>query len=228
MQYYTYKITFKDLPGYFYYGKRKDDGSPYFGSPKTWKRLWSLFEPEVQILQWYKTAKEVEAAERSIVAATWKDKHSLNEHNGNCFSEEVCRRNGTKVMTPQRAASLGRKTGAENIKAAQAALTSETLSDSGKKTGPLNVKVMAGHSNSPEGWAKGGSISGPSNGARAGELFGGINRKKVSLTRIDTGETFDFPSASEAARALGLSRRHVANVARGERRSHKGYTATYL
>lgn len=97
MKYYTYKVTFKDLPGYFYYGKHKDNGKPYFGSPKTWRRLWSLFEPEVQVLQWYKTAKEVGSAEKAIIRATWDDKYSLNENAGGSFSEEVCRKNGKKT-----------------------------------------------------------------------------------------------------------------------------------
>ena len=96
MQYYTYKITFKDLPRYFYYGKHKCNGKAYLGSPVTWAHLWSCFEPEVQILQWYKTAKEAEIAERSIITATWRDKHSLNENAGGCFSEETCRKNGKK------------------------------------------------------------------------------------------------------------------------------------
>ena len=74
MRYYTYRVTFKDLPGYFYYGKHKDDGKPYFGSPKTWKHLWLQFEPEVQVLQWYETEEEVYTAECSIILATWKDK----------------------------------------------------------------------------------------------------------------------------------------------------------
>ena len=229
MRYYTYKVTFKDLPGYFYYGSHKDDGKPYFGIPVTWARFWTLFEAEVQIMQWYETEGEVRRAEKVIIDATWRDKYSLNEHNGYSFSEDTCRGNGRTNMTPDRAASLGRKTGPDNVKAMNDhSNTTEARSDNGKKTGPLNVKAMAGHSNSPEGWAKGGTISGPANGSRTGELYGGINRKGVSLTKISTGETFDFPSALEASRALRLNHRHVANVARGERRSHKGYTAAYL
>jgi hypothetical protein len=92
LKYYTYKITFKDLPGYFYYGKHKDNGRVYLGSPKTWKHLWKQFEPEIQILQWYNTDGEVRAAEEAIVRATWKDKYSLNEALGAVVSERVCRK----------------------------------------------------------------------------------------------------------------------------------------
>ena len=51
--YYTYKITFKDLPKYFYYGRHKHRGDlgKYLGTPVTWGHLWDLFEPEIQVLQ---------------------------------------------------------------------------------------------------------------------------------------------------------------------------------
>jgi hypothetical protein len=96
MRYYTYKITFKDLPGYFYYGSRKDNGKPYFGSPVTWAFLWVCFEPEVQVLQWYKTEREVRESEITIILATWKDKYSLNEAVGPRVSGGVCSKNGKK------------------------------------------------------------------------------------------------------------------------------------
>jgi hypothetical protein len=97
MQYYTYKITFKDLPGYFYYGKHKCNGKTYLGSPVTWAHLWSCFEPEIQILQWYKTAEEAEESERSIIRATWKEGYSLNENVSGTISEEVNRKSGEKT-----------------------------------------------------------------------------------------------------------------------------------
>jgi hypothetical protein len=132
MKYYTYKITFKDLPGYFYYGSHKDNGKPYFGSPVTWARLWLLFEPEVQVLQWYYTAEEVYAAECSIILATWKDKYSLNEAVGARASEDICRKNGHKTtisnLLPNCIAN-GTKTGPEN-----AAYLLPYCSENGKKS----------------------------------------------------------------------------------------------
>lgn len=99
MNYYTYKVTFKDLPGYFYYGRHKCKGRPYFGSPVTWSFLWLCFEPEIQILQWYETLEEVVKAEESIIRATWGSKYSLNEHIGGHFSEETCRKNGKRTLS---------------------------------------------------------------------------------------------------------------------------------
>lgn len=99
MRYYTYKITFIDLPCYFYYGKKKDDGKPYYGSPVTWKHLWDQFEPEVQILEWYKTEQEAAFAETALINATWKQewnnrRYSLNENVNGRISEEGCMRGG--------------------------------------------------------------------------------------------------------------------------------------
>lgn len=90
MRYYTYKVTFSDLPGYFYYGYHSSKrGTRYSGSPKTWKHLWKFFEPEVQVLQWYETKEEAVEAEKSILRATWKDPYSLNENVGGVVSDRV-------------------------------------------------------------------------------------------------------------------------------------------
>ena len=198
MQHYTYKVTFKDLPGYFYYGSHKDNGKPYFGSPVTWACFWALFEPEIQILQWYETAKEVEAAEDSIIEATWKDRYSLNEHYGGRFSEGSCR------------------TGAINQPI-------EIRSSNGKKSGPIvgpvTVKAMNDHANTIAVRSENGAKNGAENGKRSS--------KRVLLTNTATGDTLEFPSAHEASRALGLNRGIVCSVARGERKQHKGYAVIY-
>jgi hypothetical protein len=222
MKYYTYKITFKDLPGYFYYGKRKDNGKLYLGSPKTWKHLWVQFEPEVQVLQWYSTEKEVKAAEESVIKATWRDKYSLNENVGGLISEEVCKKNGGK-------------TGSENIKAAHAALTPEILSENGKKNGPANGR-RTGPENlkaaraalTPEALSEGGKKGGKKSGKKNGAVNGKKSSKVVLLTNIATGQTFEFPSAREACRVLGLEQGKLCSVARGSRKQHKGYTAVYV
>ena len=53
-------------------------------------------------------------------------------------------------------------------------------------------------------------------------------RKRTLLTNISTGENFEFSSAREACRVLGLGQGKLCEVARGERKQHKGYTAVYL
>jgi hypothetical protein len=199
MKYYTYKITFKDLPGYFYYGYHRDNGKPYFGSPTTWACFWMLFEAEIQILQWYETAEEVKAAEEAIIRATWDSKYSLNENTGGLISEEVCRKNGKKN---------GKKTAAANLV--------PNCSANGRK----NVEVMLAHPNTIANRVE--------NGAKTGAANGGVTSKRILLANMSTGETFEFPSASEAARSLGLDQGCLSSVARGGRKQHKRYTAVYI
>ena len=207
MQYYTYKITFKDLPGYFYYGRKKDNGKPYFGSPITWKRLWEQFEPEVQILHWYETSEEVNAAENSIIEATWRNKYSLNENNGRCVSEEVCRKNGLRTIsalnshpnTKGGSSKGGKKSGPVN----------------GKKYGPecgkKNHKNMSDHPNTKAARVE--------NGRKSGKINGPKNGKKASrpLVCVDTGEV--YCSIKEASRVTGISSGSISNSCR---KGHRG------
>ena len=152
MDYFTYKITFRDLPGYFYYGRHKYKGKPYFGSPKTWSQLWEQFEPEIQILQWYETAEEVDEAETAILKATWKEKYSLNEHAGNCFSEEDCRKSAQLMNrhpnTIESRKKSGEKMGPKNWPAMNShPNTITSRSENGRKIGPETVKAMNAHPN---------------------------------------------------------------------------------
>ena len=149
--YYTYKVTFKDLPGYFYYGRRKDNGKPYFGSPVAWKSIWDQFEPEIQILQRYSTFEEAERAEYSLIEHTWKDKYSLNENLGGYFSEEACRKGGIKNNGKLQSHPNTEKSRKENLLKMHAhPNTVEAIkknlsvhrSEHGKKNGKRNSKIM--------------------------------------------------------------------------------------
>ena len=86
--------------------------------------------------------------------------------------------------------------------------TTATRSDNGTKTGPENIKKARAH---PKYKEHIDSVS-----------------KRVLLTNTATSDVFDFPSAREACRVLGLHQGHLCEVARGERKQHKGYTAVYL
>ena len=88
-----------------------------------------------------------------------------------------------------------------------------------------NAKVMNGHPNTTASRSENAKV-----------MNGHVNTKerikrsckRILLTSITTGESLEFPSASEAARALGLSQGHLCEVARGVSRHHKEYTAVYL
>jgi len=93
---YTYRVTFVDVP-FFYYGVHKESkfGEAYTGSPVSNKWVWSFYEPQVQILEFFddwETACDVE--QRLIREFYNSDPNCLNRHCGGHFSLETCRANG--------------------------------------------------------------------------------------------------------------------------------------
>jgi hypothetical protein len=93
-KHYTYKVTFPGMPWY-YFGVHTENGKLYFGSPKTHKWIWKIYEHEIQILEWFDDRREAEKVEDRIIAHFIRDQNCLNEHYGGFFSED-CRRKGRK------------------------------------------------------------------------------------------------------------------------------------
>jgi hypothetical protein len=100
---YTYKITFEEVP-YYYYGvhKEKRFNEYYMGSPYTHKWVWNLYTPKKQILEIFDYNDEgwVEAQEvekRLIKPIYNKDKWCLNESCGGKVSLKILSENG-KIM----------------------------------------------------------------------------------------------------------------------------------
>ena len=54
------------------------------------------------------------------------------------------------------------------------------------------------------------------------------NSKEVILTHIATGEETFYPSLQEAARNIGGVASALCSVIKGDRKSHKGFTAHYV
>jgi hypothetical protein len=216
MKYYTYKITFKDLPGYFYYGSHKDSGKPYFGSPVTWAHLWVLFEAEVQILQWYKTEREVKAAEDSIIQATWKERHSLNENVGGRISEKVCRENGRKT---------GKKTARvmnthPNTRASQ--------TENGGKSGSKNAKIMNAHPNTRanrQRMAKKNAevMNAHPNTLESQRRNAKAHNEKTSKRIVQLDSDVVYVSMAEASRKTGVPVSNIRKCCRGDRKTAGGY-----
>jgi hypothetical protein len=99
---YTYKITFEEVP-YYYYGihKEKRFGEYYMGSPVTHKWAWDFYTPKKQILELFDYSDEgwsraVEIESRLIKPFYNTDKWCLNENCGNSLSLSARSKNGKK------------------------------------------------------------------------------------------------------------------------------------
>jgi len=223
---YTYKVTFEEIP-HWYWGVHKENkfGEVYWGSPKTNKRVWNLYTPRLQILELFPFTeegwKEANHVEDRLILPDLNNPLCLNESCGARVSLKVLSDNAAKIPR-EVLADNGRKTGLKNLKAAQAALTPEIL-----KANAINLLPYCsanGRNFPPDIRSANGTKSGRKNGA----INGRKNSKRVLLTKIETEETFEFPSASEAARELGLGVAQLCKVARGDKKQHKGYAAVYL
>ena len=89
---YTYKITFEEVP-YYYYGvhKEKRFDEYYMGSPVTHKWCWKLYTPKKQILQFFdftdESWLEAQEVESRIIKTFYNsDKFCLNENYGGIMS----------------------------------------------------------------------------------------------------------------------------------------------
>jgi hypothetical protein len=98
---YIYKITFDEVPHY-YYGVHKEKffDEYYMGSPKTHKDFWELYTPKKEYIKFFEYSDEGYAEARifedSLIAPVLNDEFCLNEHYGGLYSLEICRKAGQK------------------------------------------------------------------------------------------------------------------------------------
>jgi hypothetical protein len=97
---YTYKITFEEVP-YYYYGvhKEKKFNENYWGTPVTNKWCWEFYTPKKQILELFEYSDEgwIEAQEieKQLIKPFFNtDKWCLNENVGGIISLKICRETG--------------------------------------------------------------------------------------------------------------------------------------
>lgn len=100
---YTYKITFEEVP-YYYYGvhKEKRFGEEYWGSPKTNKWCWKIYTPKKQILEIFDYSDdgwlEANKIEKRLIREFYnKDKWCLNESVAGNISLKLRRKVGKKL-----------------------------------------------------------------------------------------------------------------------------------
>ena len=158
---YTYKITFEEVP-YYYYGvhKEKKFDEYYMGSPKTNKWAWSFYTPKKQILQLFEYTndgwmKALEIENQLIKPFYIADKWCLNANCGLELSLMARSKNGKKAakvnkekgtaifpLTPDQRKQIGedsykRKVGIHT-------LTSEERSEYGKQSAKKRKEMNTG------------------------------------------------------------------------------------
>jgi hypothetical protein len=148
---YTYKITFEEVP-YYYYGSKKEKrfNEEYWGSPKTNKWCWELYTPKKQILEFFdysdKGYEECRKVEDRLIKPFLNDKWCLNECYGGNYSLKIKRESGIRqyenkvgihTQTLEDKIELGRKTGIENweLKRGFFQMTTEERKELGRLTG---------------------------------------------------------------------------------------------
>lgn len=154
---YTYKITFEEIP-YYYYGVKKEKyyGEEYWGSPKTHKWYWEYYTPKKQILEVFDYNNdgwiEAQNIEKRLIFPVLNDNFCLNENVGGIFSLVSC----------SNAGKIGGKIAVKNQKENKTGFYSISPEDRvkngrkggliiGKKTGQDNVKYKRGYcGRSPE------------------------------------------------------------------------------
>jgi len=95
---YTYKITFEEVP-YYYYGSKKEKyfNQTYWGSPVTNKWCWKLYTPKKQILELFDYTdegyEECRRVEDRLIKPVLNDPWCLNESCNISYSLDVARKN---------------------------------------------------------------------------------------------------------------------------------------
>ena len=160
---YTYKITFEEVP-YYYYGSKKEKyfNEEYWGSPYTHKWCWELYTPKKQILELfdftdegYKKCREIEDR---LIKPVMSNPWCLNENCGGNISLEVRRKTGIKnkklgkgihAQTIEEQRELGRKV--KELKLGIHSQTIEQLRELGKISGERSYQLGLGvHGLTPE------------------------------------------------------------------------------
>ncbi len=156
---YVYKITFEEVP-YYYYGSKKEKyfDEEYWGSPVTNKWCWELYTPKKQILELFDYTDEgcikAQEIEKRLIKPSFNtDKWCLNANCMGVFSLEQ------KSKAGKRAKELG---------VGIFELTLEQKRENSRKRGKIALELKIGiHNRTPEqrieDGRKGGSISGKRN-----------------------------------------------------------------
>jgi hypothetical protein len=157
---YTYKITFEEVP-YYYYGSKKEKwyNQEYWGSPITHKWCWDFYTPKKQILEFFEFSdegyKECRRVEERLIKPVLNDTWCLNQNCGGSFSLEITRKSGTISYKKQKELGIGifavpsEKRREYGLKLVENGIgihsqTKEQLSENGKKGAAKNKENKVG------------------------------------------------------------------------------------
>jgi len=139
---YTYKITFEEVP-YYYYGSKKEKyfNQTYWGSPVTNKWCWELYTPKKQILEIFDYSDEgyskCISVENRLIKPVLNDPWCLNESCSNFYSLKTLSNAGKKG---------GKITGTKNKKESRGIfnLTDDERKKNSGRGGLKTVKLKVG------------------------------------------------------------------------------------
>tara|TARA_R110000868_G_scaffold80482_5_gene228698 strand:- start:33 stop:662 length:630 start_codon:yes stop_codon:yes gene_type:complete len=148
---YTYKITFEEVP-YYYYGVKKEKiyNEEYWGSPKTNKWCWEFYTPNKQILELFDYTEDgyikSQEVEKRLIKPVLNNKFCLNENVGGIFSLTSCSKagkiGGKKTTDIQRKNKTGFYSICEEERKKNGRKGGLII---GPKTGADNVKLKRGY-----------------------------------------------------------------------------------
>jgi len=162
---YTYKITFEEVP-YYYYGSKKEKyfNEDYWGSPKTNKWCWELYTPKKQILEVFDYTdegyEECRDVENRLIKPVLNDFWCLNESCNGKISLSALSLGGKKgnqiqkdkkigiyslkkedrIENGKKGGKIGGNKHAKN-KTGFCGRTKQKMSEDGKKAGKIGGKV---------------------------------------------------------------------------------------
>jgi hypothetical protein len=205
---YTYKITFEEVP-YYYYGVKKEEyyNQEYWGSPKTNKWCWELYTPKKQILELFEYSDsgyiEAQKVEKRLITPVLNDVWCLNENVGGIISLKILRKSG--------------KLQYENKKGVHAR-TPEQMIEDGKNGGKIGGKITKELGKGVHGRTPEKMIEDAKKGAKRAKELGvgvfGFSREELSKNAkkgasqkwmcLETGFTTNAGNLTKYQRAKGI------------------------
>ena len=245
---YTYKITFEEVP-YYYYGSKKEKyfDEEYWGSPITNKWCWELYTPKKQILEIFDYTDEgyikAQEVEKRLIRPVLNDFWCLNENVGGIISIRLCKEGGKKgyeqgiLKSKHLLSDYGKKGGKiageknKQNKIGICGLSYEERSSYGKKLKENKIGIHNLSSEELSSAGKKGYKNGLSKLSKEERIEkikkAHLKNHKFIFTLISpTGEVIETIYLSDICKKFNLDRDCMCRDSRGERRQDKGWKVT--